>query len=101
MALAVNTLDVATPDAFVIALVEPVNAPLAPEPGAANVTVTPDTGLPEESLTVAANGLEKGALIEVLWPLPLVAVILAAGPGMLVSGKLAGVAMPVALAMTL
>jgi hypothetical protein len=50
----VNTAEVATPLPFVIAvLTPPANVPLAPLPGAVNVTVTPGTGLLEASLTVA------------------------------------------------
>jgi hypothetical protein len=52
--LAVNVTDVATPLAFVVAVfTPPANVPLAPLPGAVNVTVTPETGLLDASLTVA------------------------------------------------
>jgi hypothetical protein len=51
---AVNTAAVATPLAFVVAVfTPPANVPLAPDPGAVNVTTTPFTGLPYPSVTVA------------------------------------------------
>jgi len=91
----VNTADVATPEALVTAvLTPPAKVPLGPEPGAVNVTVTPLTGLPLASFTVATNGAAKGVVTAALCPEPLVAVIDAAGPAVLVSAKLAGVATP-------
>jgi hypothetical protein len=52
--LAVKIADVATPDAFVMAVATPfANAPPAPLAGAVNVTVTPFTGLLLLSRTVA------------------------------------------------
>jgi hypothetical protein len=51
---AVNTAAVATPLVFVVAVfTPPANVPLAPDPGAVNVTTTPFTGLPKASVTVA------------------------------------------------
>ena len=51
---AVNTAAVANPLVFVVAVfTPPVNVPLAPEPGAVNVTTTPLTGLPKPSVTLA------------------------------------------------
>lgn len=63
--LAVIFGEVATPEALVttVAMTEPAKLPLAPEAGAVKVTVTPETGLPPESNTVAANGLAKVVLI--------------------------------------
>ena len=75
------TLAVATPDALVVAVTV---AALAPLGGPVNVTVTPLTGLPVASFTVATNGLAKAVLIRTLWPLPLVAVIDAGGPAVFV-----------------
>jgi hypothetical protein len=51
---AVNTAAVATPLVFVVAVfTPPANVPLAPDPGTVNVTITPLTGLPKASVTVA------------------------------------------------
>src|SRR5271163_954189 len=101
MALAVNTAEVATPEALVIAVfTPPANVPLAPLPGAVNVTVTPLTALPPASLTVATNGAAKAVLMAVFWGVPLVAVIAAAAPALFVSAKFAAVATPVTVAAT-
>ena len=58
--LAVNTPDVAIPEPFVAAVSLPpaANVPLAPVAGAAKVTVTPLTGLPPASFTVAERAVE-------------------------------------------
>ena len=103
MLLAMTVGDVATPEPLVLtfAVVEPANVPLAPEDGAVKVTVTPETGFPPESSTVAANGLAKFVFTFAFWPPPPVAAILAAGPGIFVSEKLAGVATPATVAATL
>ena len=56
----------ATPDAFVateIVVVLLLNFPEAPEPGAVNVTLTPETGLLPASLTVTARAFVKAVLI--------------------------------------
>jgi len=99
--LAVNTAEVATPEALVTAVfTQPAKVALAPEPGAVKVTVTPLTGLPPESFTVATRGAANAVLMAVLWPVPLVAVIEAGVDAVLVSEKLAGVATPGAEAVT-
>jgi hypothetical protein len=91
----VNAAEVATPEAFVVAVfTPPANVPLAPLPGAANVTVTPLTGLPPASFTVATSGDPYAALIVALCGVPPVAVIEAGVPTVLVNEKLAGVATP-------
>ena len=93
---------VATPDAFVVAVfTPPAKVPLAPLVGAANVTVTPLTGLLKASFTVACSWVAKAVLTVALCGVPAVAVILAAAPARLVSAKLAGVEMPVTDAVTL
>jgi hypothetical protein len=67
MALAVNTVDVATPDEFVVAVfAPPANVPEAPLLGAVNVTVTPLTPLPPEFFTVTTSGLAKVVLMVAL-----------------------------------
>jgi len=101
VALAVNTAAVATPLALVIAvLAPPANIPLAPLAGGVNVTTTPLTALPPLSFTVAAKGAANGVLMAALWGVPLVAEMLAAGPGLLVRGKFTDVATPGTLAVT-
>ncbi len=54
---AVNTSEVASPDAFVLALFVFVNTPLGPVAGATKVTVRFGMGFPKESVTLATNGL--------------------------------------------
>jgi hypothetical protein len=101
MALAVNVAEVATPDAFVVAVfTPPANAALAPDAGGVKVTTIPLTGLFPASVTVATRGAAKAVLIAALCGVPLVAATLAAAPALLVSVKFADVA-PVALATTL
>src|SRR5947209_17121416 len=84
------------PDAFVRAvLMPPAKVALAPVcTGAAKVTVTFGTGFPAASVTSAASGLGNTVAIAVVCPLPLATAIFAAGPGVLVSEKMADVAVP-------
>jgi len=97
----VNVAEVATPLAFVVAvLTPPANVPLAPLPGGVNVTTTPLTGLLPASVTVATRGAANAVLIVAFCGVPLVAVTFAAGPAKFVRAKFAEVA-PVALATTL
>jgi hypothetical protein len=84
----VKTGDVATPDALVVAVAvfpPPAKVPLAPKPGAANVTLTPLTGFPPASFTVATNGAAKAVLICALCGVPLVAAMDAGGADVLVT----------------
>lgn len=63
---AVKTGDVATPDAFVVTeavVPPPAKLPLAPLPGAVNVTETPLAGFPPASFTVATNGAANAVVI--------------------------------------
>ena len=102
MPLAVKTAAVATPLAFVDAVfTPPANVPLAPLPGAVNVTTTPLTGLFPASVTVATNDDVNAALIVALCPEPLVTTTFAAGPTKLVREKFAGVETPLTEAATL
>jgi hypothetical protein len=74
---AVNADDVATPLAFVVSVSVAVpfaNVPLAPDPGAVNVTVTPLLGVPLVD-TVATSGAANAVLTVALCPDPLVAAI--------------------------
>jgi hypothetical protein len=88
--LAVNKTEVATPAAFVTAvLTPPAKLPEAPLAGAVNVTVTPLTGLPPASVTLAASGLAKVVLMVEVCGVPLVATIDEDVPAVLVSAKLA------------
>ena len=88
--LAVKVGEVATPEASVDTVTEappPAKLPLAPLAGAENVTLAPLTGLPPESFTVATRGAAKAVLMVALWPPPLVTLIDAGGPTVLVAVK--------------
>jgi hypothetical protein len=102
VAFAVNGAD-ATPDAFVAKVIVAVlllNTPDAPDPGAVNVTFTPETGLLPASFTVTANAFAKAVLIVAdCGVVPAFAVIVEAAPTVFVSEKFA-VASPVAAAVT-
>jgi hypothetical protein len=76
----VNTAEIATPLALVVALfAPPANVPLAPVcGGAVNVTVTPLIPVPFD-VTVATSGFAKATLTTPFWPPPLVAVIAMVG----------------------
>ena len=98
MAVAVT---LAWPAAFVVAVADDSPA-LAPVDGAANVTVTPLTGVLLASRTVTWSEVAKAVLMAVdCGVLPAVAVMLAAAPAVLVRAKVAGVAAPAALAVML
>ena len=71
-----------------------------PVPGAVKLTVTPLTGLPPASLTVACSGVLNAVLVVVFWGVPPVATILAGLPALLVRLKLAEVPTPETLAVT-
>ena len=99
-----NVEAVATPLLLVVAVVVTVllaKRPEAPVDGAVNVTVAPETGLLEESRTVAANVVTKLVLTVVLCGEPAVTVMLLAAPAVFVSEKLAGVPTPLTVAATL
>src|SRR2546421_11973457 len=67
-----------------------LKVPLAPLPGAAKVTLAPDTGLPKASLTVTTSGAAKAVVTVALWGVPDVAAMLAAAPAVLGRSKDAG-----------
>ena len=83
-----------------VAVAELENAALAPFAGAVKVTVAPLTGLVYESLTDTCRAVENTVLTVVLCGVPAVALMLAATPALLAREKLAGVAAPVTLAVT-
>ena len=79
----------------------PANEPLAPLPGADNVTLTPGTGLPNESVTSATSGLAKAVLTVVLWPAPdATAMVSPVVLAVFVNAKLAELVATVAVAVT-
>jgi hypothetical protein len=82
---AVNVVDVATPDEFVVAVFVPLNDPLAPLDGGVNVTTTPPTGFPLASFTVACSGDANAVFTVALCGVPPVAVIDAGVPAVFVS----------------
>jgi hypothetical protein len=92
VAVAVAATD-ATPFEPVVAVVAPSVAEAAPE-GAENVTVTPDTGLPFASSTVAESDAPNAVPTVVDCDAPPVAAMEAAGPAVFVSEKLADVETP-------
>ncbi len=78
---AVNVAEVAIPEALVTAVVTPpANVPLAPPPGAANVTVTPLSGLDPESFTMTTSGAPNAALTAAVWADPLITATVAGPP---------------------
>ena len=90
MLFAVKGAD-AIPEAFVATVMVCVlllNLPEAPEPGAVNVTFTPDTALPIESDTVTASGFANAVLTVVdCGVVPGFAVMVEAAAGEFVSEK--------------
>jgi hypothetical protein len=95
--LAVKVEAVATPLLLVAAVVVTVplaNVPLAPLDGAVNVTVTFGTKFPEASFTVACSAVANAVAMLADCPLPVVAAMDAAAPGLLVRLKLAAVLTP-------
>jgi hypothetical protein len=83
-----------------VAINDPLNAALAPVPGAVNVTVTPLSPFPPESFTVAASAVPKAVPSAVLCGVPPVAAMLAAAPVLLVKLKLAPPLTPLTVAVT-
>ena len=78
--------DVAIPELFVVALAvaEPLNAALALEAGAVNVTVIPDSGFENASVTFAWSALPNDVLIGVLCGVPATAITDCGGPALFV-----------------
>jgi hypothetical protein len=96
---AVRIGEVARPFASVVTLAVAdggvvAKVPLAPDAGAVNVTVAPLTGFEPLSTTVATSGAANAAPTTALCPDPLVGVIDAAAPAVLVRLKLAVVDTP-------
>jgi len=82
----------AMPDAFVATVMVAVlllNLPDAPDPGAVNVTFTPETGLLPASLMVTASAFAKAVLMVAdCGVVPAFAVMVEAAPAVFVSEKL-------------
>jgi hypothetical protein len=78
-----------------------VNVPLGPFPGAVNVTDTPLSGFPPESLTTVTSWLANRVLIGALCTDPLATVTENGTGAVLVSENVAGAATPCAVAVTL
>src|SRR5580704_2964776 len=103
MVLAVNTGVVTTPAALLAAVYVrtlPAKLPLAPLPGAVNVTVTLGTGLLPASTTVACNTAAKAVFAAALCGVPPLARIDPADPAVLVRVKLAVLPTPATAAVT-
>jgi hypothetical protein len=90
----------AMPELFVDAVKEGLNVADAPEAGGVNVTATPETGFPLASVTNTESEVPNAVPTAVLWGLPPLTATLAAGPAALVRENDAGVATPVAAALT-
>ena len=92
--MAVNVDEVAWPVEPVVAVVVAelvfVKVPDAPLDGAVKVTVAPETGLEELSVTRATSGFVNFVLTVVVWLPPDEMAIVAAVPAVLVSEKLSG-----------
>src|SRR5579862_4195345 len=82
-----TALTLAWPPASVVAVAED-NVADAPVAGAAKLTVTPLSGLPEASLTSTCSGAAKGARTVVLCGVPAMAVIVDAAPAVIVKALL-------------
>src|SRR5947209_1071069 len=95
-----RTASLAWPLAAVVTTAPPGKVAPAPLPGAAKVTLTPDTGLPNWSLTVATSGAAKAVLTVALCGVPEATTMLAAAPAVLVRLNDAGLGAPVKLAVT-
>ena len=79
MPFAVNVVDVAIPEAFVVAVdveIPPANVPLAPLVGAVNVTSIPETAAPPAAVTIVSSGFGNALLIGSVWPDPDIAATL-------------------------
>src|SRR5260370_27375640 len=98
--LAVSLGEVAIPLALVVTAAGPPKAALAPVAGAVNVTVTPLSGVLLASFTVACSAAANAVFTVVLWGVPAVAEMLAGVGARLVRLKLAAVATPAVLAVT-
>jgi hypothetical protein len=101
---AVKGADVATPLAFVVAVLVfdavSANVPLAPVAGALNTTTAPLTGFWPLSTTVTTIGAANEVFTMTPCDAPLVAAIVAGAPVVFVRLKLAGVAAPEVAAVT-
>lgn len=81
------------PSVVAVVLVVPLaNVPEAPDDGAVKVTVAPETGLPDESVTSATSPEAKGAPTVADWPDPDTTATLAGPLETLVSAKVVLVA---------
>jgi len=99
--LAVKIAGVATPLALVVAVfTPPAKVPLAPVAGTSKVTSAPLTGFRLLSSTVTDSGAPKAALTIALCGVPLVVVIDMTAPVMFVRLRLAAVATPATVAVT-
>src|SRR5262249_48225736 len=88
------------PAALVVTVALAAKVPEAPEPGAANVTDAPATGLPKASATLACKAVANAVLIVALCGVPALALMPAAAPAVFVSAKLADEVAPVVVAVT-
>jgi hypothetical protein len=83
------TANVATPLALVVEVLPAEKVARGSLAGPVKVTKTPDTGFPKLSLTIACRGVAKAVFTVADCPLPAVAMMVEAGPALLVKLKLA------------
>ena len=83
-----------------VTVADPAKVALAPLLGAVNVTVAPLTRFPPLSFTVAWSAAANAVLMLALCGVPALAIMLAGAPTLLVKLKLADVATPDTLAVT-
>jgi hypothetical protein len=76
------------PWALVVAVLPSGKVALAPLVGAEKVTLTPETGLPYLSVTVATSGEPNALPVETDWPPPEVTAMLAGAAAVTVNGRL-------------
>ena len=101
MPLAVKACEVATPEAFVVAVfMPPAKLTLGPEAGGVNVTTTPLTGLLPASDTSTTNGAPNAVFTFALCGVPLTTLTVAGAPTVFVSTKFAGPVPPGTVAVT-
>jgi len=84
----------------VVTVADPPNVALGPLAGAAKVTLTPLSGLPPPSLTVACRAVAKAVFTAAFCGVPTEAIILAGTADKFVKLKLAGLVTPATLAVT-
>ena len=90
----------ANPLLFVTALPLFDSEALAPDPGAANCTVTPEIGLFPASVTLTCRAVAKAVLMVADWGVPALAVMELAAPAVFVNANAVEADVPTMVAVT-